>query len=147
MNLHIFFFVIVASLVLILLWALVIEHRLKKFFVGTKAKNLEKVMEALGKEIKEIKASQLEIKEHLALIDEKQKKSIREIKSIRFNPFIDSGSDQSFAISFLNDEGNGVVMSSLYARDRMSIFAKPIKNGKSDYELTAEEKEVLEKSK
>jgi hypothetical protein len=28
----------------------------------------------------------------------------------------------------------------------MSVFAKPIKNGKSEYELTAEEKEVLKKA-
>jgi hypothetical protein len=47
----------------------------------------------------------------------------------------------------MNDENDGVIMSSLYARDRMSIFAKPIKSGKSEFELTAEEKEVLEKAK
>ncbi len=38
-------------------------------------------------------------------------------------------------------------MSSLYARDRMSIFAKPIVNGEYDFDLSIEEKEVLEKSK
>ncbi len=46
----------------------------------------------------------------------------------------------------MNDEGNGVVMSSLYARDRMSIFAKPIVKGKSEFELSSEEKEVLDRS-
>jgi hypothetical protein len=46
----------------------------------------------------------------------------------------------------MNDEGNGVIMSSLYARDRMSIFAKPIVNGKSEFELSSEEKDVLDKS-
>jgi len=39
-----------------------------------------------------------------------------------------------------------VVLSSLYARDRMSIFAKPVKNNKSEYELTEEEKEALKKA-
>ena len=46
----------------------------------------------------------------------------------------------------LNEEGDGVVLSSLYSRERMSIFAKPIKNNKSEYELSAEEKEVLKKA-
>jgi hypothetical protein len=50
-------------------------------------------------------------------------------------------------MSFLNDEGDGVIISSLYARDRMSIFAKPIKGGKSEFELSTEEQEVLQKSK
>jgi hypothetical protein len=65
---------------------------------------------------------------------------------MRFNPFIDAGSNQSFAIALINDEGNGIVMSSLYARDRMSIFAKPIVNGKSEFELSSEEKDVLNKA-
>ena len=87
------------------------------------------------------------INNHLVIVDTRLNKTIRSVETVRFNPFLDAGSNQSFAISFLNDEGNGVVMSSLYARDRMSIFAKPITNGKSDFELSTEEKEVLEKSK
>lgn len=132
---------------IILLWIVLTEYRLKKFFAGTKAQNLEEVMVTLGKEIAEIKESQIQIKKHLTTVDSRLNKSIRNVKTIRFNPFVEAGSNQSFAISFLNDEGDGVVMSSLYARDRMSIFAKPILKGKSDFELSQEEKEVLEKSK
>ena len=47
----------------------------------------------------------------------------------------------------VNEDGDGVVFSSLYSRERMSVFAKPIKNGKSEYELTSEEKNVLDKAK
>jgi hypothetical protein len=71
------------------------------------------------------------------------KKSIRGLATIRFNPFPDQGSNQSFAIGMLNEEGDGVILSSLYSRERMSVFAKPVKNKKSEYELTVEEKEVL----
>jgi hypothetical protein len=75
------------------------------------------------------------------------RKSIRGLETIRFNPFPDQGSNQSFAISFQNEDGDGVVISSLYARERMSVFAKPIKKGSSTYELTDEEREVINKSK
>jgi hypothetical protein len=44
------------------------------------------------------------------------------------------------------DKNSGVALSSLYSRERMSVFAKPIKNHKSEYELTTEEKEVLSRS-
>jgi hypothetical protein len=139
---------IVAFLVIILLvWMMVIEHRLKNIFAGTKAKNLEDVMVQINKQITEIRQSQEQINEHLKKVDDRLNKSIRRIETIRFNPFEDAGSNQSFAMAFLNDEGNGVVISSLYARERMSIFAKPINNGKSDFELSAEEKEVLNKAK
>ena len=80
------------------------------------------------------------------VVNAKLQKSIRGLETVRFNPFSDQGSNQSFAIGMLNEKGDGVVLSSLYSRERMSVFAKPIKGGKSEYELTAEEKEVLKKA-
>lgn len=123
-----------------------IEIRLKKMFRGTKVRNLEEMIVNISKKMSNIEEAEEKINNHLKTIDQRLDKSIRNIETIRFNPFVESGNNQSFAISFLNDNGDGVVMSSLYARDRMSIFAKPVINGKSDFELSTEEKEVLRKS-
>ena len=147
MSISILIYILSGIVVIVLIWIGMTEYRFRKFFAGTKAKNLEDVMIKLGNQMAELKETQIEINKHLVTVDKRLDKSIRSVKAIRFNPFLDAGSNQSFAISFLNDEGDGVVMSSLYARDRMSIFAKPIINGKSDFELSTEEKEVLEKSK
>ena len=86
------------------------------------------------------------MEEDITNINKKLKKSIRGVETVRFNPFGDQGSNQSFAISMLDEEGNGLVLSSLYSRERMSVFAKPIKSGKSEYELSNEEREVLSKA-
>ena len=86
------------------------------------------------------------MQKEIAVINMKLKKSIRGLETVRFNPFPDQGSNQSFAIGMLNEEGDGVVFSSLYSRERMSVFAKPVKNKKSEYELSAEEREVLKKA-
>lgn len=147
MSISILVYILSGVIVILLLWIGLTEYRFKKFFAGTKARNLEEVMIKLGEQMKELNDSQDKINKHLVIVDTRLNKSIRNVEAIRFNPFLDAGSNQSFAISFLNDEGNGVVMSSLYARDRMSIFAKPIIGGKSEFELSDEEKEVLEKSK
>ena len=50
----------------------------------------------------------------------------------------------AFPTAFLNEDGHGVVMSSLYSREHVSVFSKPIKNGSSEYELSVEEKEAVE---
>lgn len=147
MSIPILIYILSGVIVIILLWIALTEYRFRKFFAGTKARNLEDVMIQLDSQMKEINELQDRINEHLVIVDKRLNKSIRSVETIRFNPFEDAGSNQSFAISFLNDEGDGVVMSSLYARDRMSIFAKPIIKGKSDFELSVEEKDVLEKSK
>ena len=146
MNTTILFYIISGVVVIILLWILMIEIRLKKIFAGTKARNLEEMIVIVGKKISQIEETQTKIDKRLVIVDDRLNKSIRNIETIRFNPFVDAGSNQSFAISFLNDENNGVIMSSLYARDRISVFAKPIINGKSQYELSKEEKSVLTKT-
>jgi hypothetical protein len=140
-----FVFTLIAILVGIV-WAVKTERRLKRFFVGKKAKDLEDIITALSQDIQNLKKAKDDTLKELTTINTKLKKSIRGLETIRFNPFPDQGSNQSFAIGILNEERDGVVLSSLYSRERMSIFAKPIKDGKSEYELTAEEKEALKKA-
>ncbi len=127
-------------------WIVKTEKRLGRFFLGKKAKDLEDTIEIMQKEMMSLKDYREKNSKDVADLYSKTKKSIRGLETIRFNPFPDQGSNQSFAIGLLNEENDGVVISSLYSRERMSVFAKPIKKGKSDYELTEEEKEVLKKA-
>ena len=146
-QLQIIFFVLAGMAIFLgIVWVVITEKRLKRFFLGKKAKDLEDTIVLLENEITKLKKAKDNIEKDITAINNKLKKSIRGLETIRFNPFPDQGSNQSFAIGLLNEEGDGVVMSSLYSRDRMSIFAKPIKNNKSEYELTVEEKEALKKA-
>jgi len=147
-KLQIIFLIITLLAILIgAIWIFKTEKRLKRFFIGKKAKDLEDTILNLEGDIEKLKKAkekgEIEIKE----INAKLKKSIRGLETIRFNPFPDQGSNQSFAIGMLNEDGDGVVLSSLYSRERMSVFAKPIKNGKSEYELTQEEENAVKKAK
>ncbi|MEK7088793.1 MAG: DUF4446 family protein [Patescibacteria group bacterium] len=146
-KLEAIFFIFIAITILIsVIWAIRTEKRLKKFFAGKKAKDLEENILVLEDNIAKLKSAKEKIEKELMEINKKLRKSVRGLETIRFNPFPDQGSNQSFAVGMINEDGDGVVFSSLYSRERMSIFAKPIKNGKSEYELTTEEKEVLKKA-
>jgi len=149
-KLEIAFFILSAFIALFfilgVIWAIITEKRLKRFFLGKKAKDLEETIVTLETEISKLNKAKEEIEKNITSINSKLKKSIRGLETIRFNPFPDQGSNQSFAIGMLNEEGDGLVISSLYSRERMSIFAKPVKKGNSEYELTAEEREALKKA-
>ena len=146
-KLEIAFFVLAGlGLFAILFWIIKTEKRLTKFFLGKKAKDLEETIASLEADIATLKQARGNIEKEIVIINKKLKQSIRGLETIRFNPFPDQGSNQSFAIGLLNEENDGVVISSLYSRERMSVFAKPIKDGKSEYELTDEEKEALKKA-
>jgi hypothetical protein len=132
--------------IILFIWLIRMEQRLKLLFRGSKAKNLEEHFQKLTEEVEKFSSAEHDLYAKLAQTDARVKKSIRNIETIRFNPFPGEGSNQSFASALVNDEGNGIIISSLYSRERMSIFAKPIKNGSSEHELTEEEREVLTRS-
>ena len=71
---------------------------------------------------------------------------IQKFAIVRFNPFSNIGSDQSFSIALLDGKNNGFVITSLYSREGNRIFAKPIEKGNSIYPLSKEEKEAIEKA-
>ncbi|MFA5936672.1 MAG: DUF4446 family protein [Candidatus Paceibacterota bacterium] len=147
-KLETIFFIFIGFAILIsAFWSIRTEKRLKRFFAGKKGKDLEENIMVLEENILKLKSAKEKIEKELEEVNGKLKKSIRGLETIRYNPFPDQGSNQSFAVGMLNEDGDGVVFSSLYSRERMSIFAKPVKNGKSEYGLTNEEKEVLNKAK
>lgn len=65
---------------------------------------------------------------------------------IRFNPFNETGGNNSFSLALLDGKNNGWVMTGLHTRERTRLYVKPIKNLKSEYELSEEEKKALEKA-
>ncbi len=146
-KLQVTFFVLTGIAILMgSVWIVKTEKRLRKFFMGKKAQDLEGTITILENDIAKLKKAKDNAEKEITEINEKLRQSVRGLATVRFNPFPDQGGNQSFAIGMLNENGDGVVVSSLYSRERMSVFAKPIKNGKSDYELTGEEKEALKKA-
>jgi hypothetical protein len=63
---------------------------------------------------------------------------------VRFNPFDGTGADLSFAVALLNDRSNGVILTSLWGRDEVRVYAKPVANGDSTHPLSPEERQALE---
>ena len=72
--------------------------------------------------------------------------NIQKIGFIRFNPFQDTGGDNSFILILLDGINNGVMISSLYMRDGMRIYAKAIEQGRSRHPMSQEEKKLLEET-
>jgi len=62
---------------------------------------------------------------------------------VRFNPFEDTGGNQSFALAMLDGKGDGFVVSSLHARAGTRLYAKSVNAGASDSALSDEEAEAL----
>jgi hypothetical protein len=84
-----------------------------------------------------------EIEAMHAVIEGRSRRSLQHIGLVRFNPFEDTGSDQSFAIALLDDERDGIVLSSLHGRANTRLFAKPVADGSSPHNLSDEETQAI----
>ena len=73
-------------------------------------------------------------------------RTLQKVAVIRYNPFADTGGDQSFAIALLDSLGNGVVVSSLHSRTDTRVFAKPVQSGRSKFQLSDEEQDAIRKA-
>lgn len=116
-----------------------------KFFKRKKEspENLEEIL----KSFQELKKELEKIKKEWEKVKKENQFCLQKVGVVRFNPFKDTGSNQSFSIALLDGNDNGVVITSLYMKEENRVFAKPIKGGKSEYLLTEEEKRAIKLAK
>ncbi len=142
----IFFFLIFLSIVFLVLLILHIrlEIRIKKIMRGKTARDLEDLFTKLNADFSEYKEFKNQINSYLQEVDKRLATSVRGVETINFNAFSGAESGgKSFATAIVNEQGNGLIISSLQSRERLSIFTKKIENGVSTSELSEEEQESL----
>ncbi|MBI2482407.1 MAG: DUF4446 family protein [Candidatus Vogelbacteria bacterium] len=144
---YILIYALILIVVILISWIVYLEHRLNRWWRGKKASDLESVMIAIGGAIDDFETRHGVINEQLIDINRRLKKSVQKVQTLRYNPFRDQGGNQSFTTALINEEGDGVIISSIYSRDKVSVYSKPIRGLSSEYELTDEEREVLEQTK
>lgn len=154
MNLHFMNNVIILTIIsfFIVLWCLVLTIWLyktakhyQKLVEGVEKGNLKEILEKILGRLETDKKGIEELGKKIVELKEDGQKHIQKIKLVRFNPFGDTGGDQSFILGLLDEDKNGVILTSLHSRTQTRWYAKPIKEGKGeDYELSGEEEKVVQ---
>lgn len=134
---------------LFLAWFIHIERKIRKAFMGKSGASMEDAVVEVQKHLSELTGFTKEMEAYLQTVEKRLKNSTQAVETIRFNPFkgTGDGGNNSFSTAFLNQHGNGVVLTSMYARDRVSMFAKAVKHFASDADLSEEELEAIAKAK
>ncbi len=141
--------IILSSAVAILFFAVAwLTHKLTQLTRGKNGQSLESSILSILKYHDEYRREHTKALERITSLEERMRRTIRKISTVRFDPFEGSGSGkQSFAIALLDDEGDGAVVSSLHARDSVRVFAKSISKFNSPHELSEEELRAIAQSK
>ncbi len=110
-----------------------------------KAKTPANLKEVLNY-VRELEENIENLSQGLQNVKEMAVSSLQKIGIVRYNPFEDVGGDQSFSIAILDANNNGFVTTSIYGREGNRVFTKPLKGSKSNYPLSEEEKEAINKA-
>ena len=139
---------VLLTLVIILLFIVIyLCYKLSVFMRGDNAKSLETVIRSYLDKVDDLKKHDELIAEHAIDLDTRLGQCVRNVSTVRFKAFDKNSSNQSFATALVNEQGDGVIISSLHHRDHVSMYAKPITHYTSTHDLTEEELGVLEESK
>lgn len=138
--------VLAIGIIVALVWLWHVDKKFSSFFAGGKAAGLEEVMMEIRDELETSAATRSIIEAHMKSLESRAQKSIQHVGVVRFNPFQDAGGDQSFAVALLDEGRDGVVISSLYSRDGVRVYAKPIMGGTSSYQLSEEEQRAIQEA-
>lgn len=134
--------------VLAIILILFLSIRVHRISIG-KHGSLEDTLSRLARDVHELQGFRGELELYLKHAETRLRSTLRGVGVVRFNAFSQNaaGGNQSFAIALLDEKLSGVVFSTLYARDRVGVYAKPIENGTSTFTLTEEEEEAVEKAR
>lgn len=121
-----------------------LKNKYYKFMNGLSGANIEEVIEDCIDKTNGVIGKNRELEYQLNTIKRNMYYCVQKIGVVRYNAFDNVGSDLSFSIALMDNNDDGVVLSSLYSRESSSTYAKPVAGGKSKHALSAEEIKAID---
>lgn len=147
LNFYIFF-IIFTWLGAITFFGISFLRSFKKLTRGVSEKDLKSLLEEVLRQLELTRKQEEKILKRVEKEEEESKFHFQKVGLVRYNPFADTGGDQSFVLALLDGNNDGIVITSLHSREQTRIFTKPVEKGKpSGYEFSKEEAEAISRAK
>ena len=121
-------------------------RRLESITQGSDAQSLEAVLGSHLDRVRQVVRDIETVSARATVLERDVLGSFGRIGLERFNPFEDTGGNQSFALALLDGRGDGFVVSSLHSRNGTRIYAKAIAKGTAETALSEEESAALQQA-
>lgn len=137
--------VITLWLVSLTLFLWQINRQNRRLTAGVSQKDLKSVLEATLAHIQQLQTDMNQLQKKQGTSQKQAEWHLQKIGFVRFNPFNDTGGDQSFCLVLLDRHDNGIMISSLHSREQTRVYAKRLVQGKTDgLALSREEQQAFE---
>jgi hypothetical protein len=143
--------VLYALLLALVLWALVrqagLARRQERLLRGMGEGNLEQMLLSQSETVQGF-ASRIQESDALGQANAAMlRQCLQKVGVVRYDAFPDVGGGQSFSVALVDADGNGIVLSGLYSRHDLRVYAKPVLGGSSPLALSGEERDAIARSR
>ena len=122
-----------------------LRNRYEKFMAKEDV-NLEELLVQYTKKLNVLLQNEKEMQASIEYMEKAVKDCVQKVGVVRYQAIPNMGADLSYTVALLNENNDGVVFNGIYGRDGCYTYAKPIKEGKSTYNLSEEEEKAIEQA-
>lgn len=120
-----------------------LRRRVDALTRGADGRDLAGVLEAHLDKVYAVSHRQDALEERARALEATQSRTVQGVALVRFNPYEDTGGNQSFVLAAVDPNGNGAILTSLHARNQTRLYGKAVVAGAIDGQGSAEEDEGL----
>jgi hypothetical protein len=120
-----------------------LERRIASLTRGGDGGSLEALLEAHLDRVASVDREVDSLTARTAVLELVGRRAFQRLGLVRYNPFEETGGNQSFALALLDADDDGFIISSLHARSGTRVYAKALSHGRSEGALSEEEAEAL----
>ena len=137
--------VVAAVALLLALWLVARTRSLSRLgaFRPEMPADLQSAVQRESARVDEIARLVDDARTRLPAVEQQGLMAVQRIGVVRFNPFADTGGQQSFAVAMVDGRGSGIVISSLHSRQQTRVYLKQVTEGRSETALSEEETQAL----
>ena len=115
----------------------------RKLTQGTSGGNLEEMLVSYVDQVRSVDERMKALEQRTDRLADTQRRCLQNVGVVRYDAFEDVGGEQSFSLAFTDAERNGAVLSSVYSRSDVRVYAKALSNGKSNHPISTEEQGAI----
>ena len=107
----------------------------------------ESFLAAVARKIGEVDALRREVDDLAEVLDRARvdiSEAVRHVSVVRYDAFGDMGGRMSFSAAFLDDAGDGLVLTTIHARTESRTYMKAVVQGRAETLLSPEEEQAVD---
>lgn len=124
-----------------------LNRKFDRFMRGKDAESLEDTILSCIEKNEQIDQMNQLLREDIIGLRKNQRITYQKMGMVKYNAFREMSGDLSYALALLDQEENGFIINSVYAKEGGYSYIKEIIKGESSILLSEEEKAALEKAK